>query len=131
MKCLSPLHLEEKLMPPHGAVPVPGPDLGKLKGDFAITQGLKVARRQISGASVSPPSTGAATPRLPACVCAKSLWSCPTLCDSMLYRPPGSFLCPWSSPGKTTEVSCHALLQGIFLTQGSQPGLLHCRQVLY
>ena len=28
-------------------------------------------------------------------------------------------------------VGCHALLQGIFLTQGSNPGLLHCRQILY
>ena len=65
MKCLSPLHLQETL--------VPGPDLGKPKGDFAVTQGLKVARCQTSGASVSPPGTGAATPCLPACVCAKSL----------------------------------------------------------
>ena len=29
------------------------------------------------------------------------------------------------------EVGCHALLQGIFPTQGSNPGLLHCRQILY
>ena len=35
------------------------------------------------------------------------------------------------SPGKNTEVGCHALLQGIFPTQGSNPGLLHCRQILY
>ena len=33
-------------------------------------------------------------------------------------------LCPWDSPGKTTEVGSHALLQGIFLTQGSNHGLL-------
>ena len=32
---------------------------------------------------------------------------------------------------KDTGVSCHSLLQGIFLTQGSNPGLLPCRQVLY
>ena len=32
-------------------------------------------------------------------------------------------LCPWDSPGKNTGVSCHALLQGIFLTQGSNPHL--------
>ena len=38
---------------------------------------------------------------------------------------------PWDSPGKNTEVDCHALLQGIFPTQGSNPGLLHCRQLLY
>ena len=33
-------------------------------------------------------------------------------------------LCPWDSPGKNTGVGCHALLQGIFLTQGSNPYLL-------
>ena len=35
------------------------------------------------------------------------------------------------SPGKNTGVDCHVLLQGIFPTQGSNPGLLHCRQILY
>ena len=35
------------------------------------------------------------------------------------------------SPGKNTGVGCHALLQGTFLTQGSNLGLLHCRQILY
>ena len=33
-------------------------------------------------------------------------------------------LCPWDSSGKNTGVGCHALLQGIFLTQGSNPRLL-------
>ena len=33
-------------------------------------------------------------------------------------------LCPWASPGKNTGVGFHALLQGIFLTQGSNPHLL-------
>ena len=32
---------------------------------------------------------------------------------------------------KNTGVGCHFLLQGISLTQGSNPGLLHCRQILY
>ena len=40
-------------------------------------------------------------------------------------------LCPWGFPGKSTGVGCHFFLQGIFLTQGSNPGLLHCRQTLY
>ena len=35
------------------------------------------------------------------------------------------------SPGKNTGVGCHALLQGIFLAPGSNPGLLHYRQILY
>ena len=38
---------------------------------------------------------------------------------------------PWDSPGKNTRVGSHSLLQGIFSTQGSNPGLPHCRQMLY
>ena len=38
---------------------------------------------------------------------------------------------PCPSPGKNTGAGCHALLQGIFQTQGSNPGLLHCRWILY
>ena len=37
---------------------------------------------------------------------------------------PSRFLCPWDSPGKNTGVSCHCLLQGIFLTQRLNPRLL-------
>ena len=40
---------------------------------------------------------------------------------------PTRLLCPWNSPGKNTGVGCHSLLQGIFPTQGSNPGLPHCR----
>ena len=39
--------------------------------------------------------------------------------------------CPWNSLGKSTRVGCHALLQGIFPTQGSNPGLLYCGQIFY
>ena len=35
------------------------------------------------------------------------------------------------SPGKNTGVGSHSLLRGIFLTQGLNPGLLHCRKILY
>ena len=38
---------------------------------------------------------------------------------------------PWDFQGKSTGVGCHFLFQGIFLIQGSNPGLLHCRQMLY
>ena len=51
------------------------------------------------------------------CVHAKLHLSCPTLCD------PNRLFCPWDSPGMNTGVGCHALLQGIFLTQGSNPRL--------
>ena len=44
--------------------------------------------------------------------------------DPMECSPP-RFLCPWHFPGKTTGVDCHFLLQGIFLTEGSNPPLLH------
>ena len=44
---------------------------------------------------------------------------------------PSSLLCSWNSPGKNTGVDCHALLQGIFPTQGSNLGLLHWRLILY
>ena len=38
---------------------------------------------------------------------------------------------PWDSPGKSTGVGCHFLLQGIFPIQGLNPGLPHCTQTLY
>ena len=44
---------------------------------------------------------------------------------------PASLLCPWNSPGKSTGVRSCSLRQGIFLTQGSNPGLFHCTQILY
>ena len=56
--------------------------------------------------------------------------SCPTLCDPTDCDPPGSSV-HGHSPGKNTGVGCHALLQGIFPTQGSNPGLHHCSRVLY
>jgi len=38
---------------------------------------------------------------------------------------------PWDSPGQNTEVGSLSLLQGVFPTQGSNPGIPHCRQILY
>ena len=38
---------------------------------------------------------------------------------------------PWNSPGQNTGVGSFSLLQGIFPTHGLNPGLLHCRQILY
>ena len=55
---------------------------------------------------------------------------CPMLCDPLDYSLPGTSVCG-DSPGKNTGVGCHALLLGIFPTQGSNPGLLHCRWILY
>ena len=44
---------------------------------------------------------------------------------------PARLLCSWNSPGQNTGVGCHSLLQGIFPTQRVNPGLPHCRQILY
>ena len=68
-----------------------------------------------------------------ACMCAKSLQSCLTLCSPMDCSPPGSSV-HGDSPGKNIGVDCHALLQGSFPTQRWNPSLLqllHCRQILY
>ena len=48
--------------------------------------------------------------------------SCPTLCESVDYSP-SRYSVHGNSPGKNTGVGCHALLQGIVPTQGSNPGL--------
>ena len=53
-----------------------------------------------------------------------------------LFATPWAVACtrllhPWDFLGKSTGVGCHFLLQGIFPTQGSNPGLPDCRQTLY
>ena len=65
--------------------------------------------------------------------CSTSLASCAVLSHSVVsdsLRPHGlqpcRLLCPWDSLGKNTGVCCHDLLQKIFPTQGSNPGLLFC-----
>ena len=63
----------------------------------------------------------------------KSKWSRSVLSDSL--RPHGLYptrlFRPWNFSGKSTGVGCQFLLQGIFPTQGLNPGLPHCRQTLY
>ena len=49
------------------------------------------------------------------------MWAQLRSCVQLFAR----LLCPWNFPGKNTEVGCHFLLQGIFLTQGSNLHLLH------
>ena len=48
-----------------------------------------------------------------------------TLCD------PHGLYSPWNSLGQDTGLGSLSLLQGIFPAQGSNPGLPHCRQILY
>ena len=62
-----------------------------------------------------------------------SFWTCKSLSCVDSLQPHG--LCSLGSsvlgdsPGKNTGVGCHFLLQGIFLTQGLNPGLPHCRRI--
>ena len=58
-------------------------------------------------------------------------WSCSIMSDSLWPHrlQPTRLLHPWDFPGKSTGVGCHFLLQGIFPTQGWNPGLPHCRQM--
>ena len=56
--------------------------------------------------------------------------SCLILRDPMDCSPSGSSV-RGDSPGKNPGVGCHALLQGIFPIQGSNPGLPHCRWILH
>ena len=64
------------------------------------------------------------------CLLCLATQSCLIFCKPMDCSPPGSSV-HGVSPGKKTGVGCHALLQGVFPTQGLNPGLLHCRQILY
>ena len=56
--------------------------------------------------------------------------SCLTLCNPMDCSPPGSSV-HGDSSGKNTREGYHALFQGIFPTQGLNPGLPHCKLILY
>ena len=65
------------------------------------------------------------------CVCTRvhmhvCMQACSVVSDSLWHHRllPARLLCPWTSPGKNTGVGCHFLLQGVFLTLGSNPDLL-------
>ena len=60
----------------------------------------------------------------------KVIRSCPTLCNPLDCSLPGSSI-HGDSSGKNTGLGCHFFLQGIFLNQGLNLGLLHYRQNLY
>ena len=55
---------------------------------------------------------------------------CKSLSGSHSLWPQGLYS-PWNSPGQNTGVGSLSLLQGFFPTDGSNPGLLHCRRILY
>ena len=57
---------------------------------------------------------------------------CLIFCNPMDCSPQRRLLlCPWNSPGQNTAVSSLSLLQKIFQTQESNPGLSHCRRICY
>ena len=67
--------------------------------------------------------------RFSVCVCVYTL-----SCVQLFLTPwtvAARFFCPWDSPSKNTRVGCHFLIQGIFLTHGSNPSLPYSRQILY
>ena len=71
---------------------------------------------------------------LPSCLLLKVKWKLSHSVMPYSLRPHGActkLLRPWDFQGKSTRVGCHFLLQGIFPTQGLNPGLSHCRQTLY
>ena len=88
--------------------------------EAVLRDGLRIESHK-SGFSVS-----ILTPCTMLCLVAQS---CQTLGPHGLW--PTRSLCPWDSSGENTGVSCYALLQGIFPTQGSNPGLPHCGWILY
>ena len=53
------------------------------------------------------------------------------IAKSYLTLQPHGLYSPWNSPGQNTGVGSLSLLQGTFPTQGLNPGLPHCRQILY
>ena len=80
----------------------------------------------------------------PFCKC-KSILSCLFFLQNISYLSNGSeshsvvsnslqpcgLYSPWNSPGQNTGVGSLSLLQEIVPTQGSDPGVPHCRQILY
>ena len=72
------------------------------------------------------------------CSLEENLWQTFSVSRSVVaasLRPhglqPTRLLCPWDFPGQDTGVGCYFLLQGIFPTQGSNLGLLHCSRLFY
>ena len=90
---------------------------------FILSKGLRWIRNYDKEGHIT--LTGDVT----ACVCVILSVMSDSLWPHELY--PVRFLCPWNSPVKNTGIGSHCLLQGIFLAQGLNLCLLHCRQILY
>ena len=110
--------------PPHPLIPLTAPFLQSL----AMTPEDGFFLQNPSSYQEPRPFLGAVTPA-PPLVPLSEKWSRSVVSDSL--RPHGHQAPQWDFLGKSTGVGCHFLLQGIFPTQGSNPGLLHCRQMVY
>ena len=86
-------------------------------------QGIKVSYCQHVASHFGHSRECRVRARFCCCCCCLVAKSCLTLQPHGLQ--PIRLLCPWDFPGKNTGVGCHFLLQGIFLTQGSNLHLLH------
>ena len=80
--------------------------------------------------SVYPSIHPSTHPAMSYVIYVKVVQLCPTLCSPMDCSQPDSSV-HGILQAKNIGVGCYCLLQGIFPTQGSNPGLLHCRQILY
>ena len=90
----------------------------------------KCGRNHMLAKSYTWPATFPAPLHSLDCVLCLVAQLCLTLCSPMDCSLPGASV-HGDSPGRNTGASYHALLQRIFPTQGSNPGLSHCRWILY
>ena len=96
-------------------------------------------QEELLALSLNPSPVAVCTPCSPspeACYVSHRKIKCESLSHVQLFANPIHCSLPGSSargdsPLKNTGVGSHALLEGIYLTQGSSPSLPHCRQILY
>ena len=110
--CLNPWELLESLSKTVPIIP---------RKEVPCTQNF--TEHQHARAMSSIHSLPCSFPKMNMCACVLSRSVVSNFLRPHGLQPP-RLLCPWDSPGKNTGVGCHALLQGIFLTQGSNPNLL-------
>ena len=113
---LSLVSSDDRTLIPHPSRQL-SPVLGRSVGSSPFCRAQLYILYLLPGAPVFPLGT------------AQSTWglvlSCSVVSDSVTpWTEPARLLCPWDSPGRNTGVCCHVLLQGIFLTWGSNPHLL-------
>ena len=126
--CLRVIYFQSELPESHSLLVFSRKNLGggsSMRDNFIVNkdftglpfgfQGAKFLTAQDSALSWSPASMSSKSERHS------------VLCNSATH----GLYSPWSSPGQNTGVGSHSLLQRIFPTKESNPGLPHCRQSLY